>query len=132
MATRSVCSDIWQYFEKGGGNVVCKVCGEKRAYHGGTSNLRAHLERRRSDVRQPTLKEFENSHECSEEKFKKLNNQILNMIIVDLCPIGIVEKDGFKNFLGVMEPGYFVLQTWLSWLNMYYVYQQPQMPSERI
>ena len=28
------------------------------------------------------------------------------MIIVDLCPISIVEKDGFKNLLGVMEPGY--------------------------
>ena len=41
MATRSVHSDVWQYFEKGSGNVVCKVCGEKCAYHGGTSNLQA-------------------------------------------------------------------------------------------
>ena len=60
----------------------------------------------RSDVRQQTLTEFENRHKCSEEKFKKSNNQVLNMEIVDLCPIGIVEKDGFKNLLGVMEPGY--------------------------
>ena len=28
------------------------------------------------------------------------------MIIIDVCPIAIVEKDGFKNLLGVMEPGY--------------------------
>ena len=52
MATRSVRSDVWQYFEKGSGNVVCKVCGEKCAYHGGTSNLRAHLERHHATCRQ--------------------------------------------------------------------------------
>ena len=45
---RCLRSDVWKYFDKvGTGNksVTCKVCKQKFAFYGGTTNLRDHLQR---------------------------------------------------------------------------------------
>ena len=75
-------SDVWQYFQKDGSkNVICALCKGKFAFHGGTSNLRDHLQRSHAaiyahDSEQPKIDSLMKVKKCSTARAKILDNMI--------------------------------------------------------
>ena len=81
-------SDVWQYFKKeeteGSRNVICTLCKGKFAFHGGTSNLRDHLQRSHSavsthDSGQPKIDSIMKAQKCSPARAKILDNMIVGL-----------------------------------------------------
>ena len=85
-SSRRLRSDVWKYFDKvgtGSKSVTCKVCKQKFAFHGGTTNLRDHLQRTYGAVYVPESagcsgqKKIESAlkvQRCSAERTKILDN----------------------------------------------------------
>uniref|UniRef100_A0A8B9H2A4 BED-type domain-containing protein n=1 Tax=Astyanax mexicanus TaxID=7994 RepID=A0A8B9H2A4_ASTMX len=65
-------------------HTICKLCNAKIKYSGNTTNLRTHLARHHSDV------------ELS----------VLYFICKDMRPLRVVENEGFRNMVNIMEPRY--------------------------
>ena len=88
---------MWQYFKKDGSrNVICTLCKSKFAYHGGTSNLRDHLQRSHStvyahDSGQPKIDSIMKVQKCSPACAKILDNLIVGLTVHDLRPARMVE-----------------------------------------
>ena len=107
-------SDVWKFYTQEATNsVVCKLCERKFAYHGGTSNLRDHLERLHSQVYKSSSKQTDSKQttiiglqRCTERRAKAVSDMILNMIIKDIRPIAIVEGEGFQEMMRLVESGY--------------------------
>ena len=107
-------SDVWQYFKKEGSrNVICTLCKGKFAFHGGTSNLRDHLQRSHSavyahDSGQPKIDSIMKVQKCSPARAKILDNMIVGLTVHDLRPARMVEGRGFQELMEFCEPGYTV------------------------
>ena len=107
-------SDVWQFFKKEGSkNVICTLCKGKFAFHGGTSNLRDHLQRSHStvyahDSGQPNIDLIMKAQKCSPARAKILDNMIVGLTIHDLRPARMVEGRGFQELMEYCEPGYTV------------------------
>ena len=96
----------------------CRLCKNKYAYLGTTSNLRDHLicyhkdKYKRSDAiesgdkQQTSLDIFVNGHKCPVARSKRITELLVLMIARDLRPDAIVEGEGFKRLLSFLEPGY--------------------------
>ena len=120
-SSRRLRSDVWKYFDKvgtGSKSVTCKVCKQKFAFHGGTTNLRDHLQRTHGAVYVPESagcsgqKKIESAlkvQRCSAERTKILDNLIVGLAVKDLRPTRIVEGEGFRKLMEYCEPGYTVL-----------------------
>lgn len=86
---------------------------EQKAYCGGTSNLREHLETAHSSIykRKRLLRRCQLTTVSSiDRSFFKASDgraeRIVGMIIVDMRPIRVVECEGFRHLLNVLEPGF--------------------------
>ena len=89
-------SDVWKYFDKvESKSVTCKVCKQKFAFHGGTTNLCDHLQRRHGTMYVPESvgssgqKKIESVlkvQKCSVEQTKILDNLIVGLTVQDLRP----------------------------------------------
>ena len=107
-------SDLWQYFQKDGSkNVICALCKGKFAFHGGTYNLRDHLQRRHAtiyahDSEQPKIDLLMKVKKCSAACAKILDNMIAELTVYDLRPARMVEGRGFRELMEYCEPGYTV------------------------
>ena len=100
---RSGKSDMWKYFDKSadGKMAECKLCSKVLAYHGGTSNLRTHLQGQhplkyeskqassteKGKEKQVTLTSMFKSQGCMEFRSKEITDRIANMIALDMKPI---------------------------------------------
>ena len=72
-------------------NVVCTLCKEKFAYHGGTPNLRDHLRRSHCavysyDCEQPNIDSLIKVNKCSPARAMMLDSMIVGMTVHDLRP----------------------------------------------
>ena len=115
-------SNVWKYFNKSadGKKAECKLCSRILAYHGGTSNLRTHLQEQhplkyqsqqessieKGKRKQGTLASMFKPQACTESRSKDITDRIANMIALDMKPIRMVEGEGFHSLLAFMEPGY--------------------------
>ena len=115
-------SDVWKYFNKStdGKKAECKLCSKILAYHGGTSNLRTHLQGQhplkyqrqqessieKGKMKQETLASMFKPQACTESRSKDITDRIANMIALDMKPIRMVEGEGFNSLLAFLEPGY--------------------------
>ena len=118
-SSRRLHSDVWKYFDKvESKSVTCKVCKQKFAFHGGTTNLRDHLQRSHGAMYVPESagssgqKKIESVlkvQKCSAERTKILDNLIIGLTVQDLRPIRIVEGKGFRKLMEYCEPGYTIL-----------------------
>ena len=80
-------------------------------YCGGTTNLRDHLQRQHGSIYRPKSSSSKQStlvglQKCSERHSKDVTEKILNFVIKDIQPIAVVEGEGFKDMMKLMEPGY--------------------------
>ena len=115
----------------GKSETVCKLCKKTFAYHGGTSNLQAHLERKhphsfkvkselqgsveKSSTRQkaqPLITQHAiakpSATACSEPRKNAINDLITDWLVADLRPLSIVTGEGFLRLFSFLEPGYTV------------------------
>ena len=107
-------------------NAVCKICVDTiLTYTGGTSNLMHNLEARHpyeyckakseesgdeSDkpMKQMSLPVRPNVKRCSLACSKEINMAIVDFVVLDLCPIAVVDGCGFTKLLTCLEQGYTV------------------------
>ena len=118
-SSRHLHSDVWNYFDKvENKSVTCKVCKQKFAYHGGTINLRDHLQRSHGTTYVPEcigssgqkkIKSVLAVRKCSAEWTKILDNLIVRLTVQDLRPTRIVEGEGFQKLMEYCERGYMIL-----------------------
>ena len=121
---RSFRSPVWSFFDQpqpstdGKSETVCKLCKKTFAYHGGTSNLQAHLERKhphsfkvKSELQgsveksatrqkaQPLITQHaiakRSTTACSEPRKNAINYLITDWLVADLRPLSIVTEEGF-------------------------------------
>ena len=134
---RSFRSPVWSFFDQpqpstdGKSETVCKLCKKTFAYHGGTSNLQAHLERKhprsfkvKSELQgsveksatrqkaQPLITQHAiakpSATSCSEPRKNAINDLITDCLVADLRPLSIVTGEGFLRLFSFLEPGYTV------------------------
>ena len=127
-------SIVWKFFdlveqEKDGikvKNAACNICVDMiLTYAGGTSNLMHYLEARHpneyckakseesGDESDKTMKQTSlpvrlSVKRCSLACSKEINMAIVDFVVLDLCPIAIVNGCGFNKLLTCLEPGYTV------------------------
>ena len=134
---RSFRSPVWSFFDQpqpstdGKSETVCKLCKKTFAYHGGTLNLQAHLERKhphsfevkselqgsveKSATRQKAQRLITqhaiakpSATACSEPRKNAINDLITDWLVADLRPLSIVTREGFLRLFSFLEPGYTV------------------------
>jgi hypothetical protein len=112
---REKSSRAWKTFvieeEDGRKKAVCKQCGLKLAYSGGTGNLLTHI-----DVKHPELSEKPQSsgtqltlatgRKCSAHRSEEITKAIAEFVAADLRPIALIDGKGFKKLMNLLEPDY--------------------------
>ena len=142
-SSRHLRSDIWKYFDKvESKSVTCKVCKQKFAFHGGTTNLHNHLQRSHGALHVPESvgssgqKKIESVlriQKCSAERTKILDNLIIGLTVQDLKPTRIVKGKGFRKLMEYCEPGYtMLLQRHLSTMMLERFVKGRTLLAERI
>jgi len=109
-------SDVWKFYERtdDGKKVKCILCSPPKelVYHGGTSNLRDHVNRQRPlkykpDTVQTSLEAYgKKKQACSDARAKQITELIVRMVALDLRPMRLVEGKGFLELMAFLEPGY--------------------------
>jgi len=102
-------SNVWQHFKKEGSkNVICTLCNSKFVYHGGTSNLRDHLQRSHfavyaHDSGQPKIDSLMKVQKCSPAQGNILDNLMVGLTVHDLRPTRMIEGLGFQELMEYYE-----------------------------
>ena len=127
---RTLRSDMWRYFERGGEKSQCKLCSKSYVRHSGVTNLLHHLkkchlkefasivlyggsdcdgDRRTSAGTKPLGAYFGSkhsviSHSCSPARAGQITDLILDWVVDSTCPLSIVPYKGLVQFLAFLEP----------------------------
>jgi len=121
MARRSI---VWKFFElveqeKDGKKIkytACNICADTTlTYMGGTSNLLHYLEAKHpskyskvkgedSDESDKPLKQipllvYQTMRRCSLACSKEINTAVVDFVVLDLCPIAVIDGPGFNRLL---------------------------------
>lgn len=126
-------AEVWRYFgfryrqgtkEIDKSHAVCKMCNPNVKYSKNTTNLRAHLMRHHSDVLlteqqqqtvygkrvdplKLTLKQVHTSKlPPTSKRAAKIIQSVLYFICKGMCPLSVIEKEGFRYMLKTLEPRY--------------------------
>ena len=104
-------SDVWKFFEKTYSknvHVTCKLCrkaAKQLAYHGDTTNLQYHRLHVHADKYKPT-KTMDSQltmdtfvRKCSGARTKVIDELVLDVVAMDLRPLGVVEGGGMHRLL---------------------------------
>ena len=108
-------SEVWRFFVKmSEKSIKCNLCNKMLAYHGGTSSMLQHLDRkhpaqttkRSGGRKQTSLDVFMRKRICSSERAGVISDHIAGVIVNDLCPINLMAGQAFKDLMAYLEPGY--------------------------
>ena len=122
-APASFKASVWQHFgfyevegrrELDKSHTVCKLCKEKKIYHGNTTNMRAHIVRWHPELVENTAGSSTTSNQTTipntitklpmhSEKASRITKSIGAFIAKDLRPYSVVENDGFLAMLRTLE-----------------------------
>jgi len=106
-------SSVWDLFEKGKDKKTAKrrICKKVYKTSGNTSNLADHLKRfhptqNQYQPAQATVKIFFTNDEYDSKSLRKasLDTALMQMIAKDIQPFSIVDDQGFRNFVKVLDP----------------------------
>ena len=133
---RSSRSVVWQYFNKSGANLskaICTVCGETLKHSNNTSNLFKHLKCKHFQVYEQVEEERKEEEAASSRakrpatrqqltmestftrsspyphssvRWKEATDAVVRMIVKDMQPLSVVENEGFRRLMQVMDPRY--------------------------
>ena len=125
-------SPLWEFFgfeidvhnqpvDKERKTDLCKVCSSAVGYSGNTSNLKQHLHIHHPELlpgpsglqgqqrKQSTLEECSTAVKARRLTGKQvagITNALASFLAKDLRPISLVEGEGFRSFMSVVEPSY--------------------------
>ena len=114
---------VWEYFEQSDKKrVKCNVCCKIFAYHSGTFNLWSHLgyvhnispesAGKSSTIGRSVfagdISSFFKSKACSQQRINGTNDNLVEYMARNLCPVSVVSGVGFKRLVAWLEPGYTV------------------------
>ena len=122
-------SPLWLHFgfqvDKDGKRVSekvvhCRLCSREVGYSGNTTNLRQHLEKWHRDQlsgtsasassqqKQSTLDTYRSVAKMpkSSKCWKEITHSLCEFLAKDMRPLAIVEGEGFKRFMSVVQPAY--------------------------
>lgn len=130
---RNKISPVWKHFKKSSDKqfAKCIICGKEYKTSGNTSNLSDHLKRfhptalngcdkneqgpsspvsgTSSTQSVPSISTYfkrEFNYDSSSQRKKALDNALFKMIAMDLQPFSIVNDEGFKQFVKLLDPRY--------------------------
>ena len=124
---------VWKHFgfpvdDKGkivkDSKVVCKLCNQKIAHGGGTTNLRTHLKAKHRSMFDQLFPSSSSENQSSIDAFLhpdsvrklpsnsarviQLTDAIVDFISIDLRPVSVVDGHGFLKLMHVAEPQFSV------------------------
>ena len=118
------CSIVQNHFERKN-HSICKHCGKRLAYYGGTRNLCSYFKNAypsewptadsgdkegKTPAGTKSIKFFytmeKSRRVCSNAKSKAITNLIIDWISENSQLISIIEDTGFKRMFAYIEPGY--------------------------
>lgn len=113
---KKVTSDVWQYFDKKDNMFAkCRLCGNTYKTSGNTSNLSEHLKRIHpmatavSTDKVAKIDEFVSRSEVyapTSIKKQLIDKGLVKMISKDAEPFNIVNREGFREFVHLLDPKY--------------------------
>ncbi|XP_061767894.1 E3 SUMO-protein ligase ZBED1-like [Nerophis ophidion] len=114
-SVRPKLSKVWEYFTLNTAKktVSCKMCSMDLAWHGSTTSLREHLKRKHvlstheenSRKKQASISDLVERKVCTPKHAAALTDAILNMLLTDMRPLSIVEDEGFRQIIHILNPG---------------------------
>ena len=109
-------SRAWKTFvleeENGRNKAVCKHCGLKLAYSGGTGNLLSHIDSKHPELSEKSQSSsgkqltLATSRKCSAQQSGEITKAIAEFVAADLRPIALVDGSDFKKMMHLLEPDY--------------------------
>lgn len=111
---RSRRSTVWEHFKliNSDKEAKCTLCDATFKYNSSTSSLSYHLNNVHAAVlygrsaSQPPITAVFGRRVCDDRRAEGITERICNMIEKDLMPISTVEKEGFRELMQFLEPGY--------------------------
>lgn len=124
----SLKAPVWRYFgfrkEKDTDaldktNAVCKLCQIEVKYFGNTTNLNKHLQRHHPGIKPSTgqtgqqmkLKESL-TLPANSARSHSITMAIAEFVCKDMRPYSVVENEGFRRLMNVVEPHYAMVSLW--------------------
>ena len=119
VSNKAAKSAVWTHFgfvkqneELDKKKVACRLCYSVLKYSGNTTNLTHHLKRKHPTV--SVSKSTETFHSIfgptklpsSSRRAREITSAMAQFIVKDLRPYVVVENEGFKNLIKVLEPKY--------------------------
>ncbi|XP_061770688.1 zinc finger BED domain-containing protein 4-like [Nerophis ophidion] len=110
-------SKVWEFFTLNTvkKTVSCKTCSIDLAWHGSTTSLREPLKRKHvgsmdeeknSRKKQASIRDLVQRKVYTPQQGAALTDSVLNMLVTDMRPLSMVEDDGFRKMIYVLNPGY--------------------------
>lgn len=111
-------STAWEHFKIESDGAKCKYCNAVLRYTSSTTSLLYHLNSQHpgiireaaaepaSTFAQPTIPTMLAQNMCSGAKAESITQGICRMIEKDMMPIRMVEGEGFKELINIVQPRY--------------------------
>ncbi|XP_061733966.1 zinc finger BED domain-containing protein 4-like [Nerophis ophidion] len=116
-SVRPKSSKVWEHFtlKTSKKTVSCKMCSMDLAWHGRTTLLREHLQRRHvgavddgknSRKKQGSIRDLVQRKVCTPQQAAALTDATLNMLATDMRPLSMVKDESFRQMIHILNPGY--------------------------
>ncbi|XP_053319673.1 E3 SUMO-protein ligase ZBED1-like [Spea bombifrons] len=118
-SVRPKSSKAWEHFTLNAAKkvVTCKICKMQLVWHGSTTVMNEHMKRKHvgfteegetsGRYKQRTMTEFvQQNPQCTPQQATIITDSILKMLVTDMRPLSMVEDQGFKIMVSVLNPGY--------------------------
>ncbi|XP_051994042.1 E3 SUMO-protein ligase ZBED1-like [Xyrauchen texanus] len=118
-SVRPKSSKAWEHFTLNAAKkiVTCKLCKAELVWHGSTTVMHEHMKRKHVGVtdegetarkKQLTMSEFvqRRNPPCTPQQAAIVTDAILSMLVTDMRPMAMVEDEGFKKMVSILNPGY--------------------------
>ncbi|KAG7514676.1 zinc finger BED domain-containing 4-like [Solea senegalensis] len=88
--------------------VQCLICSRELVYGNNTSSMLRHLRAKHEDAAtsQPSTSAEAHPADSSVSRKQQLDEALLNLVIVDTQPLSVVENEGFRAFVHLLDPTY--------------------------
>ncbi|XP_077424041.1 E3 SUMO-protein ligase ZBED1-like [Vanacampus margaritifer] len=102
-------SRVWQHFDVvSPTKVQCLICSQELVFGNNTSSMLRHLRAKHEQATTPQQSTSAEADGPSGSRKQKLDEALLNLIIIDAQPLSLVENEGFRAFVQLLDPTYVI------------------------
>ena len=112
---RSRRSVAWDHFDLKNELVHCKHCDAVYKYSTATTQMMYHLNKVHPTLvnvgdgaSQPSITAAFSRRSCDAQRAEKITKGICKLIEMDMLPLSIVEGQGFRDLINLLEPAYHI------------------------